>query len=104
MSAMSPPSTSLEGFVAKDACLHDPKDIKLATTQYKERPLALMKLYNELCSRVDKGIQGLERIRKMKNKTKEQEKKHKQQTKSTQQESQAINAETNKYYGLEQPK
>ena len=94
-----PSTTSFEGFAnTKAACIRDPKALQWAQTQYKERPLALLKVYNELRTRVDKGIEGLARIRKMKGKTKAQEKQRVQQTKAIQQAGVAQEASLNDYY------
>lgn len=92
------PSTSFEGFVADNACLHKPKDLKRATAQYKERPLALLKVYNELRTRVGKGIESIQRIHKKQNQGKVQEKEDTQKTKDIQQAVQVQKASLNNYY------
>ena len=94
-----PSTPSFEGFAnTKAACIRDPKALQKAQTQYKERPLALLKVYNALRTRVDKGIEGLARIRKMKGQAKAQEKQRVQQTKAIQQAGVAQEASLNDYY------
>lgn len=94
-----PSTPSFEGFAnTKAACIRDPKTLREAQTQYKERPLALLKVYNELRTRVDKGIEGMARIRKMNEKSKAQEKQRVQQTKAIQQAGVAQKASLNNYY------
>ena len=90
---------SFEGFAnAKAPCIRNPKVLQWAQTQYKERPLALLKVYNELRTRVDKGIEGLTRIRKMNDKSKAQQKQRLQQTKAIQKAGVAQKASLNNYY------
>lgn len=94
-----PSTPSFEGFTnAKAKCIRNPKTLRWAQTQYKERPLALLKVYNELRTRVNKGIEGMERIHKMNEKSKAQEKKRVQQTKAIQQAGVAHEASLNNYY------
>ena len=94
-----PSTPSFEGFAnAKAPCIRNPKVLQWAQTQYKERPLALLKVYNELRTRVDKGIEGLSRIRKMHEKSKAQEKQRVKQTKAIQQAGVAQKASLNNYY------
>lgn len=98
-SSKMPSTPSFEGFSdTQAACIRDPKALQQAQTQYKERPLALLKVYNELRTRVDKGIEGMARIRKMKGQAKEQEKQRARQTKAIQQAGVSQEASLNDYY------
>ena len=94
-----PSAASFEGFVdGKGVCIRDPAALKNAQTQYKERPLALLKVYNTLRTRVNKGIEGLARRRRMMAQAKAQERLRAKQTKAIQQAGEAQEASLNDYY------
>lgn len=94
-----PSAASFEGFVdGKAVCIRDPTALKNAQTQYKERPLALLKVYNTLRTRVNKGIEGLARRRRMMAQAKAQERLRAKQTKAIQQAGEAQEASLNDYY------
>ena len=79
-------------------CLRKPEALQWAQSQYKERPLALLKVYNTLRTRVNKGIEGLAQRRRMMAQAKAQERLRAKQTKSIRQAGEAQEASLNDYY------
>lgn len=95
-----PSVAPFEGFVdgPPPPCLRKPEALQWAQSQYKERPLALLKVYNTLRTRVNKGIEGLARRRRMMAQAKAQERLRAKQTKSIRQAGEAQEASLNDYY------
>lgn len=64
-SAPSPNGIETFAPTVTSPCVVKPKSIEWAHKQLKERPLALLKAYNQLRERVNKGIDGFQRIKEM---------------------------------------
>lgn len=103
-SSFSTPSMSgIETFAATDdsPCVVKPKSIEYAHKQLKERPLALLEAYNQLRERVNKGIDGLQRMKEMKKDQEVVEEEHEAQREAILQASQKEGDELNSHYDLE---
>lgn len=102
-SSFSTPSMSgIEPFAATvtSPCVVKPKAIEWAHKQLKERPLALLKAYNQLRDRVNKGIAGLQRIKEMKKEQEVAEEEREAQTEAIIQAGEKEGAELNRHYDL----
>ena len=102
-SSFSTPSMSgIETFAATDdsPCVVKPKSIEYAHKQLKERPLALLEAYNQLRERVNKGIDGLQRMKEMKKEQEVVEEERGAQREAILQGSQKEGDELNSHYDL----
>ena len=98
--SVNPTMPSVESYAnpkptAPTGCM---SDYDAAQTAYTQRPQALLKAYNALRTRVNKGIEGLARVRNMQADTAKAEKKRKKQTAEIQKSGAQQEKQLNAYY------
>jgi len=94
----SPTMPSFESYANPAAPTDCMRDYDAAQTAYTQRPQALLKAYNALRTRVNKGIEGLARVRNMQADAAKAEKKRKKQTAEIQKSGAQKEKQLNAFY------
>ena len=101
MSKMSKPKFSFETFVGggKSGDTRDcMRDIERVRKAHINRPEALLKAYNDLRHRVNKGLESIKKVREVQAKSKAMEKDRRKQTANIQKAGTQQKAQLNNYY------